>query len=158
MLKRFTPSSRPAPKHSGQRGFTLLELLVAVLVFSFGILALVSVQATATRMATDARDRSTAAFLADQLMARMLISDPANAASFAHRTSGGACLASGTNSSNSTVTDWLTEVAAQLPNAPSSQQQVLINAGTGEVTVTLCWRNGNDNPRSLSVSNQIQWP
>jgi type IV pilus assembly protein PilV len=154
MRQRRCPYSQSKP----QRGFTMLELLVAVLVFTFGILALVSVQATATRLATDARDRSTAAFLADQIMARMLIADPSTVATFAHRTAGGACLSSGTASSNDTVTGWLAEVTAQLPNAPASQQQVKVDAATGEVTVTLCWRNGNDNPRSLSVTNQIQWP
>lgn len=152
------PRHNPPPHRRGrQAGFTMLELLVAVLVFSFGILALVTVQATATRLATDARDRSTAAFLADQLMARLLIADPANVAQFAHRTSGGACVASGTDSSNAVVTGWLSEVAAQLPNAPSSQQQVKVDTSTGEVTVTLCWRNGHDNARSLTVTNQIQW-
>lgn len=151
------PAVRPPNKARTQAGFTMLELLVAVLVFSFGILALVGIQATATRMATDARDRSTAAFLADQLVARMLIADPTTAASFAHRISGGACVPTGNNSSNAVVTGWLAEVAAQLPNAAANQQQVTINTATGEVTVTLCWRNGNNSTRSLSVSNQVQW-
>jgi type IV pilus assembly protein PilV len=140
------------------RGFTLMEVLVALLVFSLGVLALVAIQATAARMATDARDRATAAFLADQLLARMLIADPATAATFAHMPTGTqACNPSGSASTNAVVTGWLAEVADQLPNAGSALQQVLVDAGTGQVTVRLCWQNGNEAPRSLSVSNQVQW-
>jgi len=141
-------------------GFTLMELLIAVLVFSLGVLVLVSLQSNAVRLSTDARDRGTATFLADQLLARMLISDRTTAASFAHNPSGGACNSSGGASSNATVTAWLAEVAAQLPNAASASQQIIVtpNDLTFEVTVRLCWQNGNDSPRSLSVTNLVQWP
>ena len=97
-----------------QHGFTMIEVLVALLVFSVGVLGLVGTQATAVRMATDARDRSTATFLADQLLARMLISDPAAAASFAHQATGTApCNPSGAASTNATVTGWLTTKEGQ---------------------------------------------
>jgi len=140
------------------RGFTLLEVLVAVLVFSLGVLALVGLQATAVRMSTDARDRATATFLADQLLGRMLISDPATAASFAHLPNGNAaCNPGGAASANPVVTGWLAEVAAQLPNAPAAQQQIVVDAATGLVTVRLCWQNGNDPARSLTFVNQVQW-
>ena len=153
----FGGHSGPNRLRSASRGFTMIELLVALLVFSLGVLALVSIQASAVRLSTDARDRGTAAFLADQILARLLISDPAAVALYAHRPSGGACLSTGTDSTHAVVLGWLTEVAAQLPNAASNEQQLIVNAATGEVTVTLCWQNGNDPPRSLSVTNQIQW-
>lgn len=141
-----------------EAGFTMIEVLVALLVFSLGVLALVAIQATAARLASDARDRAVATFLADQILARMLISDPATAGSFAHQPTGTtACNPSGTASTNATVTGWLAEVNQQLPNAGSALQQIVVNAGSGEVTVRLCWQNGNDPPRSLTVSNQVQW-
>ncbi len=146
------PSSR---RHSG--GFTMIEVLVALLVFSLGVLGLVAIQATATRMAGDARDRAVATFLADQLIARMLIADPATANSFAHHPTGTtACNPSGAASTNATVTAWLAEVTAQLPKATSALQQIVITAGN-EVTVRLCWQNGEEPPRSLTVRNQVQW-
>lgn len=139
-------------------GFTMIEVLVALLVFSLGVLGLVAIQATATRMAGDARDRALATFLADQILARMLISEPATAGSFAHNPSGTTpCNPSGGASANTTVTGWLLEVERQLPNATAATQQIVVNATTGEVTVRLCWQNGNDAPRSLTVSNQVQW-
>jgi type IV pilus assembly protein PilV len=88
----------------------------------------------------------------------MLISDPATAATFAHQPSGStACAPSGSASTNAAVTEWLAEVAQQLPGATSALQQVVVNATTGEVTVRLCWQNGNDPARSLAVTNQVQW-
>lgn len=139
-------------------GFTMIEVLVALLVFSLGILAMVSIQATAARMATDARDRAIATFLADQLLARMLISDPATAGSFAHKATGDlACAPGGAASVNPVVTAWLAEVAQQLPNASAAQQQIVVGAA-GQVTVRLCWQNGNDPPHSMAVNNQVQWP
>jgi type IV pilus assembly protein PilV len=139
-------------------GFSMLEVLVALLVFSFGVLALVSLQAAAVRMATDARDRATAAFLADQILARMLISDPSTAATFAHLASGSTtCAPTGAASTNTVVTAWLTEVTRQLPNATTDMQQLIVDTATGLVTVKLCWQNGTDTPRSLAVSNVVQW-
>ncbi len=136
----------------------MIEVLVSLLVFSLGVLALVSIQATATRLATDARDRALATFLADQLLARMLIADPATAASFAHKATGtAACSPSGDASTNAVVTGWLAEVATQLPNAAAGSQQVVVDTGTSQVTVRLCWQNGNEPPRSLAVTNQVQW-
>lgn len=149
----------PLPSvRAARRGFTMIEVLVSLLVFSLGVLALVSIQATAARMATDARDRAIATFLADQLLARMLISDPASAGAFAHHSTGNnACTPSGTASVNAVVTGWLGEVERQLPNAASTLQQVVVDTATGQVTVRLCWQNGNDPARSLEVTNQVQW-
>lgn len=139
-----------------QAGFTMLEVLVSLLVFSFGVIALVGLQATAVRLAGDARDRGTATFLADQILGRMLIADPTTAPSFAHRPAAGAtCAPGGANSANPIVIGWLAEVAALLPNAPATQQQIVVNGN--QVTVRLCWQSGNDAPHELVVTNQVQW-
>lgn len=53
------------------RGFTLVEVLVALLLFSLGLLGLVAMQAKATKQAVDAEDRTRAALLADDLIATM---------------------------------------------------------------------------------------
>lgn len=53
------------------RGGTLLEVLVSVLIFSFGILGLVAMQVRATQFSVDAEDRNRAALLADDLAAQM---------------------------------------------------------------------------------------
>jgi type IV pilus assembly protein PilV len=79
-----TSAIRPCGgRRSSQRGFTLVEVLVALLLFSLGLLGLVAMQAKATRQAVDAEDRTRAALLADDLIATMwterssTVSDPA---------------------------------------------------------------------------------
>jgi type IV pilus assembly protein PilV len=159
MLMPRAPTSTGAARPSrAQRGFTLLELLVAVMVFSFGVLSLVGLQATAAQLATDARNRSAAAFLADQLLARLLLADPAAAATFAHRPGGTTtCNPTGAASTHAGVLDWLAQVSATLPNAPAASQQVTFDTATRQVRVTLCWQNGTGAVNRLVVSNQVQW-
>jgi type IV pilus assembly protein PilV len=144
------------PLASRQSGFSLLEVLVSVLVFSLGVLALVSLQAASMRLSNDARYRADAAFLADQLFARMLISLPADAAQFAHRTGGTACNSNGGAATNASALEWLAEVSDTLPGATAEMQQVVVDAG-GQVTIRLCWQQGTDTPRQFVVSNRIQW-
>ena len=56
-------------KRGRQQGVMLLEALVAILIFSIGILAIVGMQASAVRAVTDSRSRSEASFFANQLIA-----------------------------------------------------------------------------------------
>lgn len=139
------------------RGFSLVEVMVAVVVFALGVLGLVRLQATAVKMSTDARQRAEATFLADQLLARMLISDPTTAASFAHRPNGERCAPTGDASTNATVADWLAQVSATFPSAGADAQQVIVDGN--DVTVRLCWQNGpSDTAHSFEVTNRVQWP
>ncbi|MDD4962743.1 MAG: hypothetical protein PHI11_02360 [Gallionella sp.] len=54
-----------------QKGFVLLEGLIAILIFSMAILGVVGMQATAITMGTESQYRADAAFLANQLLAQM---------------------------------------------------------------------------------------
>lgn len=69
--------TKPAPQQ--QKGATLIEALVAVLIFSIGILAVVGMQALSVRVVTDAKYRADASFLANQALGR-LWGDPTNLA------------------------------------------------------------------------------
>ena len=60
-----------------QGGAALLEVLVAVLIFSIGILAVVGMQAFSVRAVSDAKYRADASFLANQALGR-LWGDPTN--------------------------------------------------------------------------------
>jgi type IV pilus assembly protein PilV len=55
----------------GSRGFVLLDAVIAILIFSIGILGMVALQGTAVALAGDAQYRSNAAMLADQVIAQM---------------------------------------------------------------------------------------
>ncbi|MEJ7926640.1 type II secretion system minor pseudopilin GspI [Sphingobium sp. AN641] len=56
------------PRHSAERGFTLLELLVALAVFSLAALALVRLQAVTLRTAADLDSKALAQIVARNLM------------------------------------------------------------------------------------------
>jgi len=65
-------SQRPVRRSRRQaRGMMLIEALIAILIFSIGILGIVGLQATAVQQSTDAKNRAEAAYLADQLMGQM---------------------------------------------------------------------------------------
>ena len=57
----------------------LIEVLIAVLIFSMGILGIVGLQASAVKASTDAKYRSEAGLLANELIGRMWVSDRSQA-------------------------------------------------------------------------------
>lgn len=65
-------------RQSGQRGVILLETLIAILIFSIGILALVGLQAVMISNTTDAKYRSEASLIAQKRIAVIWGTDPIN--------------------------------------------------------------------------------
>jgi type IV pilus assembly protein PilV len=63
--------SRPTPQSAPQGGYVLLEALIAILVFSIGILAMVGMQSASARYVTDAKFRSTAGYLVSQCLGQL---------------------------------------------------------------------------------------
>src|SRR3954453_16828459 len=56
-----------------ERGSILLEALIGILVFSLGVLGLVGLQAASIKNTSEARYRTQAAYLTDQLIAQMWV-------------------------------------------------------------------------------------
>jgi type IV pilus assembly protein PilV len=75
-------SRRPCHTPQTQTGVALLEALIAVLIFSLGILAVVGLQANAMRISTDAKIRIDASNIANQRVGEMW-ADPTNLAGHA---------------------------------------------------------------------------
>ncbi|MDN8614260.1 type IV pilus modification protein PilV [Variovorax ginsengisoli] len=65
----------PLPGSDRQNGVALLEVLVAILLFSFGILGLIGLQARAISYSTDAEDRNRAAMLANEIATTMWLNN-----------------------------------------------------------------------------------
>jgi len=105
----------------GQRGVMLLEALVAILIFSMGIIAVMGMQAASIAQVTQAKFRTDAAYLANQIIGRMWVDQP-NLASYASVGSGGRAA-------------WDATVANTLPQGAG---QIAIAAK--QVTVTITWR------------------
>lgn len=62
--------NRPA---ASQRGYMLIEVLVSLVIFSLGMLGMIGLQANASKMHADARFRTDAALLTDELFAQMAV-------------------------------------------------------------------------------------
>lgn len=110
---------RPVARR-GSRGMTLIEVLVAVLVFSFGLLGLLGLQARAVQYSIGAEDQNRAALLANEL--------------------GSTMLATGTLAVDAdTLAAWQARVAdASVDGLPNGTGTVDVDADVA--TITVSWR------------------
>jgi type IV pilus assembly protein PilV len=148
-------------QRSRQSGFFLIEALVAILIFSIGVLGMVALGGTAMGAQTDARYRTDAAALADEMASTILVNVARDSAAnftaslltFQHRPTGATCNFGGGDTAEPNTLAWLARVSTQgpnlpgLPNAAINNQQILIDtSATGfmRVLITLCWQAPND--------------
>ncbi|WP_035383117.1 hypothetical protein [Ferriphaselus sp. R-1] len=119
-----------------QSGSVLLEALIAILIFSIGILALVGMQATAINNVADAKYRADASFLADQIIGVMWASRVASGVNFVPDATF-ACNPCTQANGNAATRAWAgaNGVAGALPAGTGT---VAVN-GT-QVTVTVTWQ------------------
>jgi type IV pilus assembly protein PilV len=111
-----------------QRGFMLLEVLVALLIFSIGVLGIVGLQASMTKAQTGSKFRADAAFLAQRLVGTMW-SDVSNISNYA----------SANCSSYTRCSQWADDVSRALPNGAAQ-----VAVATPEVTITITWTPPNE--------------
>lgn len=122
-------------------GSALLEGLIAILVFSMGVLALLGLQANSINAITDSKYRTDAAFLASQLMAQMSADAQANRPGYVYNGVGGI---------PASLQPWIAQVNSTMidsVNFPPTVQVVagpLGTAGGGglqhTVTITIFYR------------------
>jgi type IV pilus assembly protein PilV len=137
-----------------QAGVMLIEALVGILIFSIGILALIGMQGAAMRNTNDAKYRSEAAFLVNEIIGRMWVEDltvPANLQAY------------DTDSGAHAVRDaWEQRVERALPGVDVANNvnrpridYVLVGA-SNELTVTVLWQQpGESTVRRVSMVNRI---
>lgn len=122
----------------GQRGVMLLEALIAILLFSLGVLALIGLQARSITFAGQAKYRADAVLLADEVIGLMW-SDRANVPSYAW--SSGA--------PPSVLTGWAAKVTNRLPGVGVKTPVIGVSSTTytvpaaytlHTVTVEVFWR------------------
>lgn len=126
-----------------QAGVVLLEALIAILIFSMGILAIVGLQAAAVKNAGDAKYRSDASLLVNQLVGQMLVSNRSSLANLQ---------AAFQSPSGASYVTWSNTVAAALPGVSAVPPTVTIiqtgstssNAPSNQATITVRWQAPND--------------
>ena len=108
-----------------QAGVMLIEALVAILLFSVGVVAVMGMQAVSIEQVSQAKYRTDASYLADQIVGKLWV-DQANIPSYA-------------TAGYSGRTAWDAVVASTLPNGTGT---IAVNGSM--VTITINWRLPNE--------------
>jgi type IV pilus modification protein PilV len=137
-------------------GFSLVETLVAFLLFAIGVLALLAMYAQAIGSVSDTQQRSDAALYTNELLNTIWTQVqrdntgsivPASIARFAYQPQGDKCGEfAGASEEATVVKPWLQRLVAEKTGLPgageSGMQQILVESGaSNRVTVTVCWKN-----------------
>ena len=116
-----------------QSGVILLEALLAILIFSLGILALVGLQAAAVKQSADAKYRTEAALLTNEVIGQMWVSDRTTANLQGNFNSPG----------GADYNNWLVRVGGVLPGVAANPPEIVID-NSGIATVTVRWAAPNE--------------
>lgn len=147
----MTPTRRPlmqphaarlwmAPRR-GDRGFAMIEALIALLIFMLGALGVLGLQVSLTRATSGAKFRADAAYLANDLVGTMW-ADSANLAAYASDCS-----------NHVPCRNWTAKVQNTLPGnvAPT----LSIDPATATVEITLNWVVPNEPQHSYTTITSI---
>jgi type IV pilus assembly protein PilV len=152
-------------KKQSQSGVFLLEALIAILIFSLGILGMVAMGGTAIASQSDAQFRTEAANFASEIASKIALNvdraNPASVTNFAHLpVPGGYCNFAGSASTNAVVLDWIDRVRGAvagvpgLPGATNVSESIAVDttpgSGFNRVTITVCWKPPSTNATPLA--------
>jgi type IV pilus assembly protein PilV len=130
-----------------ERGFTLLEILVAMIVIAIGVLGIAGLQASALRYSKNSEGRAIAVQLTTDLVERMRANtaglrngEYASLASFATTTCVKPAPVVTTATASTDVAHWRNALACDLPLGTGRMvQAALVGSGLSEVEITLQW-------------------
>lgn len=153
MSKIYRPLS-----HAAQRGFSMIEGLIGLLIFAIGLLGVAGLYSTSVQQVTSAEFRTTAAMLANDLIGRMWMSDRTYSTLQASYSSADA----GTG-----YTSWKAAVlSSSLPSVTTYPPTVVFTtvAGGGSsavnsslATITIYWKApGDDSVRQYVALTQMK--
>lgn len=136
------------------QGVMLLEALIAILLFSIGILALIATQSTSVRIQADSNYRAEATLLAQQAIG-MLSTNPAQVTQWRFNETRQDCLTqAGNAAAPAPAAAFLARVTSTLPNAELGRQSISVDA-SNRVTIRLCWRAPAENLWSNHVVTAV---
>lgn len=126
-----------------QLGFSLIELLIALLILAVGLLGMASLMMTSMKSNQSAAQRSQASWLAYDIVERMRLNSDTASTSNAYLVAAGAaipadpgCKATGCNSANTATLDrreWMTQLADAGLNG-------IVARNGSDYTVTINWQ------------------
>jgi type IV pilus assembly protein PilV len=164
-----------------EHGFSMIELLVAVLVMGIGVLGITGLQMVSLQNNRGALVRAEAVQLAYDMLDRIRANPGSNYGGVNLATPPAAatdCYASACTAAQMVVFDqtvwkcslglWNTNancaafrngttlpLAVNQPGLPSGDGQIAFNAGTGVVTITVQWQEANQpTPTTISIDSQ----
>lgn len=143
-------------KHT-QAGFTLLEILVAMLVLSIGLLGLAGLMTTSMRDNLSAAHRTQATWLAYDMIDRMR-ANRASAFAGGYNTAIGAPATCTTSPSTAgalsaqDIASWKNQLACALPSGDGS---VVVDGATHSVTLVIQWNDGRGTKGNAAQTFQV---
>lgn len=143
---------RPQPLFRYAAGFTLLEVLVAVVVLAIGLLGIAGIQAISIRNNQSAYLRSQATILAYDILERMR-ANTTLAKSGSYSVALGST-GSGTGMALTDITEWKSVLADVLPSGDGSVTVDLV----GNATVELRWVDRVCAPESVNDGSDTNCP
>lgn len=145
--------AHPGLRHSTQLGFSLLEVMIAVLVLAIGLLGLSALQANGLRANGSAHQRSQAVTLAYDMMER-LRADPNNVKAGAYNREFEDELPAAGSVMGEELINWISTLQLLLPAADGA----VACDDDGNCTVTVRWddsRAGGSDSESFAFTSQI---
>jgi len=135
---------RPIPRRrksarSQARGIAILEAMVGILIFAFGVLGIVGLQATMSKAQSGSKYRAEAVNLGYELVGRMWADNPANLAAYA----------TGECEKHPACKEWDDKLKRMLPGAESELQW---NAATSEITILITWTRPGEGTSRYQLS------
>ncbi len=124
-----------------ESGFTMIEVLISLAIFSFALLAIASMQIMSIRTNSVAASMTTANILAQSMIDR-IHSDPSNVTNFA---------ASPTINLNG----WQAEVANNLPEGLGAVAVAPVSLNSNRVRVTVSWKQCDSDPDPNNKNHQV---
>jgi type IV pilus assembly protein PilV len=132
----------PRPSH----GVALLEALIAILIFSFGVLGIVGLQSSMIRAQSSAKFRGDASYLASELTGAMW-SDIPNLVAGKYDTASASCAAYGPCAA------WQGKVQAVLPGGTAV---VTAPAAAASATITITWTVPGEGTHKYETNAAVQ--
>lgn len=136
--------------YTNQSGSVLLEGMIAILIFSMGILAVIGLQANAMNSVGESKYRMEAGFLANQIISDMWAETPAEIINYE--------LDPGDDPGDKTA-NWVNKINQTLPAAADFPPSIEITDASDSVgtkylvTVTVRWKSAKEQEVHRYVSN-----